>query len=99
MDMKNRNWTLIAGLLSFQGLVPALAQTPATRLSTAPLTIAARFTIRGASGSIDDSQYPLINNGTIQADVAGGIITIQGNPFTNNGTTQELNGGKIVIVP
>jgi hypothetical protein len=65
----------------------------------APLTIASGFTISGASGTIYDSQYPLINNGTIQADVAGGVITIRGNPFTNNGTIQELNGGKVLITP
>jgi hypothetical protein len=65
----------------------------------APLTIAAGFTIRGSSGTIYDPQYPLLNNGTIQADVAGAVITIRGNPFSNNGAIQELNGGKVLITP
>jgi hypothetical protein len=63
------------------------------------LTLGAGLTIHGASGSIGNSTLPLINQGTITADVAGGTIVIQGKPFTNNGTTSELNGGKIVVLP
>ena len=66
---------------------------------SATLTIGAGLTIRGGTGAIGEQSLPLINAGTISADVAGGVITIRGNPFTNNGTVQELNGGRISINP
>jgi hypothetical protein len=63
------------------------------------LTIGPNMTIRGLSGTVGNPTFPLINQGTISADVSGGTIVIQGNPFTNNGTTQESNGGKIAVIP
>jgi hypothetical protein len=39
------------------------------------------------------------NDGTISADSTGQTITVRGNPFTNNGTTQQVNGGKLVVIP
>jgi hypothetical protein len=63
------------------------------------LTIGAGLTIRGGSGTLGDRSDPLINLGTIVADVAGGTIFIRGKPFTNSGTITELNGGKVVVVP
>jgi hypothetical protein len=69
------------------------------RPQSGTLTIGPALTIRGGSGAIGDQTLPLINEGAISADVAGGVITIRGNPFTNNGTTQELNGGKILVNP
>jgi hypothetical protein len=63
------------------------------------LTIGAGITVHGALGIVGDSSLPLINQGTISADVAGGTITIRANPFTNTGTTNQLNGGKLVVNP
>jgi len=61
------------------------------------LTIGSGFTIHGASGIVRDSAVPLINQGTISADVAGGTITIHGSPFTNTGTVEAKNGGLLAM--
>src|SRR5437773_9520692 len=47
------------------------------------LTIGPALTIRGGNGTIGDQSLPLINEGTISAEVAGSVITVRGNPFTN----------------
>jgi len=39
----------------------------------------------------------VINQGTILADVAAGIISIRGQSFVNQGTVQALNGGNLSI--
>jgi hypothetical protein len=63
------------------------------------LTIGPNVIVHGASGTLGNSSLPLINQGTISADIAGGTITIHANPFTNTGTTNQLNGGKLLINP
>jgi len=63
------------------------------------LTIGPSITIRGHTGTVGNRTLPLINQGTISADTAGGTIYIRANPFTNNGAMQELNGGKVLINP
>jgi len=46
---------------------------------------------------VRDSAVPLINHGTIAADVMDGTITIHGNPFSNTGTVEARNGGSLAI--
>ena len=69
------------------------------------LTVASGITIRGQNGSIGLGQFvngngnSLVNNGIISADVAGGVITLQGLTagVTNNGTIRALNGGTLQL--
>ncbi len=58
------------------------------------LTIGAGITIHGKYGSIGNSALPLINQGTIDADVSGGEIDISGTNWTNSGTI-TANAGTI----
>lgn len=65
------------------------------------LVIGSGITVRGNTGIIGQQAFvggaaTLTNNGTIQADVAGGNITIAVNgSTTNNGTLAALNGGTL----
>ncbi|TXI77148.1 MAG: S-layer family protein, partial [Dokdonella sp.] len=65
------------------------------------LVIGSGVTVRGQTGIIGQQSFvggaaTLTNNGAIQADVAGGAITIQVNgTTTNNGTLAALNGGTL----
>ena len=69
------------------------------------LTVASGMTIRGENGLIGIGQLingsgnALVNNGTISADVAGGVITLLGlsGGITNNGTIRALNGGTLQL--
>ncbi|MBK7954178.1 MAG: choice-of-anchor D domain-containing protein [Candidatus Accumulibacter sp.] len=69
------------------------------------LTVASGVTIRGENGVIGVGQLvngsgnALVNNGTISADVAGGVITLAGltGGITNNGTISALNGGTLQL--
>ncbi|GAB1391312.1 hypothetical protein MASR1M6_34940 [Rubrivivax sp.] len=69
------------------------------------LTLGAGVTVRGHTGSIGQQAFvggaaTLVNNGTIQADVAGGTITLQingGGGVTNNGTLAARNGGTLLL--
>ena len=69
------------------------------------LTIASGVTIRGQNGGIglgqlvNGSGNSLVNNGTISADVAGGVVTITGLTagVSNNGTIRALNGGTLQL--
>ena len=69
------------------------------------LTVASGVTIRGENGSIglgqlvNGSGNALVNNGTISADVAGGVVALTGlgGGITNNGTIRALNGGTIAL--
>lgn len=42
---------------------------------------------------------PLVNEGTILADVAARTLTIRASPFVNDGSVSEANGGKVVLPP
>jgi hypothetical protein len=53
--------------------------------------------VPGATLVISPEQFE--NSGTLRADGAGATLTIRANPFTNNGTTNELNGGRINVIP
>jgi hypothetical protein len=39
----------------------------------------------------------VVNRGTIQADVSGGTITINAEPFSNAGVAQAINGGTLTL--
>ena len=65
------------------------------------LTLGSGITLRGETGYIGQQAWvvgaaTLTNNGTIQADVAGGTISLGVNGLTtNNGTLAALNGGTL----
>ncbi|MCM8613460.1 choice-of-anchor D domain-containing protein [Accumulibacter sp.] len=65
------------------------------------LTIGGGITVRGETGVIGQQAFvggaaTLTNNGTIQADVAGGTVSLAVNGLTtNNGTLAALNGGTL----
>ncbi len=67
------------------------------------LTVASGITIRGENGIIGVGQLvngsgnALVNNGTISADVAGGVITLAQSTVTNNGTISAQNGGTLQL--
>ncbi len=56
------------------------------------LTIGPGITIHGKNGSIGNAALPLINQGTIAADVGGGQIGIYGTAWTSSGTLQDSGG-------
>jgi hypothetical protein len=71
----------------------------------ATLTIGPGITVRGETGGIGFVQawggppnVGLINQGTISADVSGGNITVNGQPFENQGTVRAINGGQVTLV-
>ena len=69
---------------------------------TGTTTFAASTTVRGQNGNIGGQvsvagTQTLVNNGTISADVAAGVITITQSAITNNGTLNALNGGTLVL--
>ncbi|EXI69311.1 MAG: hypothetical protein AW08_00520 [Candidatus Accumulibacter adjunctus] len=65
------------------------------------LTIGSGITVRGETGVIGQQAFAggaatLTNNGTIQADVAGGTVSLAVNGLTtNNGALAALNGGTL----
>ena len=59
------------------------------------LTIGSGITIHGKYGVIGNSSLPLINQGTIAADISGGQIVINGTNWTNSGTLHASNGGEL----
>ncbi len=69
------------------------------------LTIGSGITVRGQSGAVGynpslglgTSNAAVVNEGTIQADVAGGTITVYGTGGQNTGTLTALNGGTISL--
>ena len=78
----------------------------ALRLDTggAALTIGPGITVRGKNGTIGyaylyggPQNVGVTNQGAILADVNGGTINIQAQPFSNQGTVQALNGGSLSI--
>ena len=89
------------GEIGFEGsqtVTGTIAANAATALTLAPtsagtLTIAANATIRGGNVNISNTSqctgiplaFSVINNGTIDADIAGRTITLAA-PLTNNGT-------------
>jgi MBG domain (YGX type)/SdrD B-like domain/Putative Ig domain len=64
--------------------------------STATLTIGPGVTIRGKNGTVGTSTAGLLQQGTIQADVVGGTITVNGANWSNQGTLRAENGGILI---
>jgi hypothetical protein len=63
------------------------------------LTIASGITVRGQSGALGynsclggQQSFAVVNQGTISADVAGGTITVNAQPFVNQGFAQSPAG-------
>ena len=63
------------------------------------LTIGSGITIHGANGSISGyyANNVLVNQGTINADTAGGTITVNGPTLTNQGTLLASNTGNLSL--
>ena len=61
------------------------------------LTIGPGITIEGQDGTIGNSSLPLINEGTIAANVSGGRISISGAGWSNSGTLEAENGGTLYL--
>jgi hypothetical protein len=65
------------------------------------LTLASTVTVHGATGVIVSSNpnvnFTLLNQGTINADVNGGTITITAGTFINQGTLAAANGGNLTV--
>ena len=69
------------------------------------LTLGLGITVRGENGEIGYStrsyggpqNVGVINQGTISADVSGGTVTVNAEPFTNQGLAQAVNGGTLAI--
>jgi RHS repeat-associated protein len=83
---------------------------PGNQISTASsggdsgtLTIGPGITIEGQNGNIGWNRNkngiftPLVNQGTIHADMSGGAIQIYGANFTNSGTLQATGGGSLSL--
>ncbi len=70
------------------------------------LTIGSGITVRGQSGGVGynpslglgTSNAAVVNQGTIQADVAGGTITVDGTSDQNAGNLDALNGATLSIL-
>jgi hypothetical protein len=68
------------------------------------LTIGPNVVVRGHSGAVGFSPawggstaVTFTNQGTINADTAGGTITLNGNGWTNTGTLQATGGGSLAL--
>ena len=74
---------------------------PTSRIagSNGTLTIGPNITIRllHGAGTLGSSLVPLINQGTIRSQTAGGSIAINSTAFTNSGLVEAVSGGSIAI--
>ena len=71
------------------------------------LVIGSGITVRGQNGTIGAAfsspwggpvNVAVVNQGTVSADVAGGTIVINGQPFSNQGLGQGINGGTLALM-
>ena len=62
------------------------------------LTIGSGITIRGSKGSVGSSGLPLVNQGIISADVAGGTFTLRSSVMSNSGSIEANNGSALSSV-
>jgi hypothetical protein len=80
-----------------------------TDAATSTLTIGAGITISGNSGVVGGFYYtslqspqvsggPIIDQGTVQADVSGGTIYVVAPSFTSAGTLRAITGGTISLL-
>ena len=56
------------------------------------LTLGPGIMVQGQNGNIGDGYGSVVNQGTISADVAGGTITINAQPFVNQATLIGTGG-------
>jgi RHS repeat-associated protein len=68
------------------------------------LTLGLGITVRGQNGTIGyhsafggPANVGVVNQGTIAADVNGGTISVEAQPFTNQGLAQSFNGGTLIL--
>ncbi len=66
-------------------------------VSTAPTLTNVDNTIQGAGNIGGNGGLIVINEGTVDANVSGGTLSITTNAFTNTGTLQATNGGILSI--
>ncbi|HEV3342661.1 MAG TPA: hypothetical protein VG125_19975, partial [Pirellulales bacterium] len=66
--------------------------------SSATITLGSGVTVSGKGGLIGGNGT-FINNGTINANVSGGTISITPPTFTNNGTVEASGGGTTTVNP
>lgn len=96
------------GTQTFEGngtiqLVSPSGQTPQLAIEgTATLTLATGITVDSGTGSIGNQNQTsgtntLINEGTVNTDVAGQTLTIKTSSFTNTGVLKATNGGNLTI--
>lgn len=69
---------------------------------TGVTTLGADFTIRGENGTIGNQSLVggtqvLDNQGTVSADVSGGLITIADSTVDNSGLLEAQNGGQLTL--
>ena len=88
------------GTVAFAGTGPYNLLQVAT--AGTALTIGPGVVVRGQSGTVGynpawggPSNVAVVNQGTIQADVAGGTIAVNGTGWSNAGTMRTLNGGTL----
>ena len=69
------------------------------------LTLGMSITVRGQNGTIGSlapfggpQNVVVVNQGTISADVSGGTITVNAQPFSNLGLAQGINGGTLALI-
>src|SRR5205085_11933081 len=59
------------------------------------LTIGPGVTVRGKNGTVTGSA--LVNQGTISADTAGGLISINASTWSSPGTLRAVGGGSLSL--
>ncbi len=79
-----------------------------TDAATTTLTIDSGITIQGKYGVLggyyasyngyNASGGPIVNQGTIAADVSGGTVTLMGTGWQNTGTLEATNGGSLSLL-
>ncbi len=91
--------TLAAGTIEFLGHSGSVGPVADTTL-----TLGSGVLVHGKTGYLEPAfnaggTPTLINQGIIRAEVAQGTITIRPKVFINEGALEELNGGKVVVIP
>ena len=79
-----------------QGTNNSITSTSPGSGDTGTLTIGSGITVHGDQGQVGNSTYPLINQGTIAAEVTGHTINVYGGPLTNQGTL-KADGGTLSV--
>jgi hypothetical protein len=75
-------------------------------LAGSTLTIGPTITVRGRNGTVGravnwwlgSTSVGVVNQGTISADVNGGMISVRADCFTNQATLEARNGGSLTLL-